>query len=237
MKPRKPLRSRGPRRRALNGRRGAPPHPPRIAGRSEKGRWFEQLVMRLALQEPEFEIADIDRWPGWPRPGTTHRPRRPRHRHRPRREAPRRRPRRRPVQGLRRQPHRRQAGDRLVPRRVAARQQPRAGVRPPVDRQHVPMGPQRPGGHREPATRASPTSTSAPIWTGRSWRRTPHGQCGRCFPAKPTPSTTSCSASATTTAGASSWPAAPARPSRRYTSPSGSSPKAAGSSSPPPPSP
>ena len=33
---------------------------------SEKGRWFEQLVMRLALQEPEFEIADIQRWPDWP---------------------------------------------------------------------------------------------------------------------------------------------------------------------------
>ncbi len=33
---------------------------------SEKGRWFEQLFMRLALQEPEFEIADIRRWPDWP---------------------------------------------------------------------------------------------------------------------------------------------------------------------------
>ena len=33
---------------------------------SEKGRWFEQLVMRLALQEPEFEIDEIHRWPDWP---------------------------------------------------------------------------------------------------------------------------------------------------------------------------
>ena len=32
---------------------------------SEKGRWFEQLVMRLTLQEPEFEIAEIHRWPDW----------------------------------------------------------------------------------------------------------------------------------------------------------------------------
>ncbi len=30
---------------------------------SEKGLWFEQLVMRLALQEPEFEIDEIHRWP------------------------------------------------------------------------------------------------------------------------------------------------------------------------------
>ena len=33
---------------------------------SEKGRWFEQLFMRIALQEPEFEVADIWRWPDWP---------------------------------------------------------------------------------------------------------------------------------------------------------------------------
>ena len=33
---------------------------------SEKGRWFEQLFMRVALQEPEFEIDDIWRWPDWP---------------------------------------------------------------------------------------------------------------------------------------------------------------------------
>ena len=32
---------------------------------SEKGRWFEQLFMRIALQEPEFEIGDIWRWPDW----------------------------------------------------------------------------------------------------------------------------------------------------------------------------
>ena len=30
---------------------------------SEKGRWFEQLFMRVALQEPEFEIDGIWRWP------------------------------------------------------------------------------------------------------------------------------------------------------------------------------
>ena len=33
---------------------------------SEKGRWFEQLFMRVALQEPEFEIEQIWRWPEWP---------------------------------------------------------------------------------------------------------------------------------------------------------------------------
>ena len=33
---------------------------------AEKGRWFEQLFMRVALQEPEFEIDDIWRWPDWP---------------------------------------------------------------------------------------------------------------------------------------------------------------------------
>ena len=33
---------------------------------SEKGRWFEQLFMRIALQEPEFEVAEIWRWPDWP---------------------------------------------------------------------------------------------------------------------------------------------------------------------------
>ena len=33
---------------------------------SEKGRWFEQLFMRIALQQPEFEIAGIWRWPDWP---------------------------------------------------------------------------------------------------------------------------------------------------------------------------
>jgi len=30
---------------------------------AEKGRWFEQLFMRLALQQPEFEIDQIWRWP------------------------------------------------------------------------------------------------------------------------------------------------------------------------------
>ena len=33
---------------------------------SEKGRWFEQLFMRVALQEPEFEVDGIWRWPDWP---------------------------------------------------------------------------------------------------------------------------------------------------------------------------
>ena len=33
---------------------------------SEKGRWFEQLFMRIARQEPEFEVAEIWRWPDWP---------------------------------------------------------------------------------------------------------------------------------------------------------------------------
>ena len=33
---------------------------------SEKGRWFEQLFMRIALQQPEFEIDAIWRWPDWP---------------------------------------------------------------------------------------------------------------------------------------------------------------------------
>ena len=29
---------------------------------SEKGLWFEQLFMRVALQEPEFELTQIHRW-------------------------------------------------------------------------------------------------------------------------------------------------------------------------------
>ena len=33
---------------------------------SEKGRWFEQLFMRIALQQPELEIDTIWRWPDWP---------------------------------------------------------------------------------------------------------------------------------------------------------------------------
>ena len=33
---------------------------------SEKGRWFEQLFMRVALQQPEFEIDGLWRWPDWP---------------------------------------------------------------------------------------------------------------------------------------------------------------------------
>ena len=33
---------------------------------AEKGRWFEQLFMRLALQQPEFEIDQVWRWPDWP---------------------------------------------------------------------------------------------------------------------------------------------------------------------------
>ena len=33
---------------------------------SEKGRWFELLFMRVALQHPDFEIDEIWRWPEWP---------------------------------------------------------------------------------------------------------------------------------------------------------------------------
>ena len=33
---------------------------------SEKGRWFEQWFIRVALQEPEFEIDTVWRWPEWP---------------------------------------------------------------------------------------------------------------------------------------------------------------------------
>ena len=33
---------------------------------SEKGRWFEQLFMRIAPQELEFEIDSVWRWPEWP---------------------------------------------------------------------------------------------------------------------------------------------------------------------------
>ena len=36
---------------------------------SEKGRWFEQLFMRVARQQPEFEVDDIWRWPDWPERG------------------------------------------------------------------------------------------------------------------------------------------------------------------------
>ena len=32
----------------------------------EKGRWFEQLFMRIALQELEFEINSVWRWLEWP---------------------------------------------------------------------------------------------------------------------------------------------------------------------------
>ena len=32
----------------------------------EKGRWFEQLFMRIALQELEFEIDSVWRRPEWP---------------------------------------------------------------------------------------------------------------------------------------------------------------------------
>ena len=40
---------------------------------SEKGRWFEQLFMRVALQQPEFEIDGIWRWGDWPeREALTH---------------------------------------------------------------------------------------------------------------------------------------------------------------------
>ena len=33
---------------------------------AEKGRWFEQLFMRIALQDPAFELDGIWRWPEWP---------------------------------------------------------------------------------------------------------------------------------------------------------------------------
>ncbi len=33
---------------------------------AEKGRWFEQLFVRIAYQEPEFEIDGIWRWAEWP---------------------------------------------------------------------------------------------------------------------------------------------------------------------------
>ena len=33
---------------------------------SEKGLWFEELVMRIALQEPELEVGEIWRWVDWP---------------------------------------------------------------------------------------------------------------------------------------------------------------------------
>lgn len=33
---------------------------------SEKGRWFEELFMRVARAQPELEIADIWRWADWP---------------------------------------------------------------------------------------------------------------------------------------------------------------------------
>ena len=39
---------------------------PRCQDESEKGRWFEQLFMRIALQQPEFELNGIWRWPDWP---------------------------------------------------------------------------------------------------------------------------------------------------------------------------
>ena len=54
----------------LAGRPGARIILDRIRGEShnesEKGHWFEQLFMRVALQQPEFEIDGIWRWPDWP---------------------------------------------------------------------------------------------------------------------------------------------------------------------------
>ncbi len=41
----------------------------RIRDESEKGRWFEQLFIRIALQQPEFEIEEIWRRPDWPERG------------------------------------------------------------------------------------------------------------------------------------------------------------------------
>ena len=38
----------------------------RAATRPREGRWIEQLFMRVALQEPEFEIDGIWLWPDWP---------------------------------------------------------------------------------------------------------------------------------------------------------------------------
>ena len=32
---------------------------------AEKGRWFEQSFMRIALQDPAFELDGIWRWPDW----------------------------------------------------------------------------------------------------------------------------------------------------------------------------
>lgn len=34
--------------------------------KTEKGRWFEQLVMHVVQQEPEFEIEGVWRWADWP---------------------------------------------------------------------------------------------------------------------------------------------------------------------------
>ena len=35
----------------------------RIRDESKKGSWFERLFMRIPLQQPEFEIEGIWRWP------------------------------------------------------------------------------------------------------------------------------------------------------------------------------
>ena len=33
---------------------------------SEKGRWFENLVRRVLLENPEYEVAQVHRWADWP---------------------------------------------------------------------------------------------------------------------------------------------------------------------------
>lgn len=33
---------------------------------SEKGRWFANLVRRVLLENPEYEVAEVHRWPDWP---------------------------------------------------------------------------------------------------------------------------------------------------------------------------
>ena len=33
---------------------------------SEKGRWFENLVRRVLLENPEYEVAEVHRWADWP---------------------------------------------------------------------------------------------------------------------------------------------------------------------------
>ena len=54
---------------------------------AEKGRWFENLFLRVARNEPDLEIEAIHRWADWPERERTDRPQRTGYRRRSRRQS------------------------------------------------------------------------------------------------------------------------------------------------------